>query len=291
MSAESAVIILTFNSAAVIGRTVAAALKVSPRIICVDSGSSDGTPEILRRLGCEVHSRAFLHYADQRNWAIRTLGDQFAWQLHLDSDEVLDDEAIASLRAALEDPREYAGFLLHRRTYFLGRELRLGGASNWHLRLFRSGWARCEDRLYDQHFICTGATRRLSGWMHDLNAGSLTEWTARHNRWSDLEARELLRVADSTEMLPSRLGREPRMRRRAYKRLYYRAPPFVRAWAYFLFRYVGQLGFLDGAAGFQYAFFQALWFRMLVDAKVYEARSAPEPGHSPSADAASRSAR
>jgi hypothetical protein len=110
--------------------------------------------------------------------------------------------------------------------------------------------------------------------MHDMNAGSVAEWTARHNRWSDLEAQELSRTTRaSAGKLQPRLGGDPRQRRRAYKSIYYRAPWFLRAWLYFLFRYVVQLGFLDGRAGFLYAFLQALWFRMLVDAKLYEAAS------------------
>jgi glycosyltransferase involved in cell wall biosynthesis len=273
MSDNLAVILLTFNSAEVIERTVAAARQVSPTIICVDSASTDSTVEILRRLGCQVHHRPFKHYADQRNWAIQELGNGYAWQLHLDADEILDADAIAAIKAAVSDPRECVGFLLHRRTYFLGIELRHGGASNWHLRLFQSG--ACEDRLYDQHFVCSGRTKKLRGWMHDMNVGKLTEWTARHNRWSDLEVQELLREpCEQSGKLQPRVGYDPRQRRRAYKGIYYRAPLFLRAWLYFVFRYILQLGFLDGRAGFLYAFLQALWFRMLVDAKLYEASTA-----------------
>jgi len=32
-----------------------------------------------------------------------------------------------------------------------------------------------------------------------------------------------------------------------------------------------RLGFLDGKEGFLYAFLQAYWYRILVDAKIYEA--------------------
>jgi glycosyltransferase involved in cell wall biosynthesis len=270
MPSDLAIIILTHNSASVIERTVTAARSVAPTIICVDSGSTDRTREILLSLGCEVHERSFRHYADQRNWAIETLAAAYPWQLHLDADEVLDEEAVRAITAALENPGPCAGFLLRRRTYFLGRMLRHGGASSWHLRVFRSGTGRCEDRLYDQHFICRGATRRLGGWMHDLNAGCLNEWIARHNRWSDLESLELSRPSVRQDRLEPRLGAEPRQRRRAYKDIYYRAPRYLRAIIYFLLRYVVQLGFLDGRAGFLYAFFQALWFRMLVDAKLHE---------------------
>jgi glycosyltransferase involved in cell wall biosynthesis len=275
MAEDVAVLILTFNSADVIERTVLAAQQVSRTIICVDSGSTDGTIDILRRLGCELHQRAFKHYADQRNWAIETLGSTHAWQLHLDADEVLDADAIAAVRAALATPGEKAGFLLRRRQYFLGRELRFGGASSWHMRLFRSGHGACEDRLYDQHFVCHGSTKRLRGWMHDLNVSRLSEWTARHNRWADMEVAELLRADGSAAgKLRPDLGGDPRERMRAFKGLYYRAPRYLRAWAYFFMRYVLQLGFLDGRVGFMYAFFQVLWFRMLIDAKLAETRGA-----------------
>lgn len=271
MADNLAVVILTFNCASVIERTLAAARKVGGTIICVDSHSTDGTLDILSRFGCELHQRAFVHYADQRNWVIRSLAGRFTWQLHLDADEILDDAAVAAIKDAVANPRGYDGFLLRRRTYFLDRPLRFSGTGKWHLRLFRSG--ACEDRMYDQHFICQGSVGRLRGWMHDMNVGTLTEWIARHNRWSDLEARELLRpeADNGAGVLQPRLAGDPRQRRRSYKGWYYRSPPFARAWVYFLVRYFLMLGFLDGRAGFLYAFFQALWFRMLVDIKLLEA--------------------
>ena len=274
---DLAVLILTFNSADVIERTVNAARQVGSTIICVDSGSTDGTQDILRQLGCQLHERAFKNYADQRNWAIENLGNRFAWQLHLDADEILDNEAIGAIRSSLLQPGARVGFILHRRTYFLGRPLHFGGASNWHLRLFRTGHARCEDRLYDQHFICSGPTSVIPGWLDDMNVGSLTEWIARHNRWSDMEARELLRPAQLADTLRGKLSGDPRQRRRAYKGFYYRVPRYLRVWLLFLYRYGLQLGFLDGRAGFLYAFYQTLWFRMLVDTKLEQLSAETAP--------------
>ncbi len=40
-----------------------------------------------------------------------------------------------------------------------------------------------------------------------------------------------------------------------------------------MYRYIFRLGFLDGYVGFLYAFFQAYWYRVLVDAKIYEMRN------------------
>jgi hypothetical protein len=47
--------------------------------------------------------------------------------------------------------------------------------------------------------------------------------------------------------------------------------PFtVSALLYFLWRYVFQLGFLDGRSGLVYHFLQGYWYRFLVGAKLME---------------------
>ena len=269
------IVILTYNSAGVVERTVRAAQQVGSQVLVVDSHSADNTRELAQALGCTVVTRAFKHYADQRNWAIQEYGSAYTWQLHLDADEVLSEQAIASLRSALANPRDCDGFLLKRLTYFMDKPLHWAGENSWHMRLFRSGTGACEDRLYDQHFTCSGKVTRLQGVMHDLNVSALAEWTARHNRWSDLEASEVARPVDNPGKLQGELSSDPRKRIRLYKGAYYKLPRIWRSLAYFLFRYVLLLGFLDGRTGFYYCFFQSLWFRLLVDAKLDEAAASP----------------
>ena len=272
------VVLLTFNSAGIIRETVGAALRVSPHVYAVDSGSTDGTAQILQDLGCTVVQRPFSNYSDQRNWAIAQVQGDFAWQLHLDADEVLDATAIDEIRTLLAGAARHDAYMLRRRDYFMGKMLRFSGVNPWHLRLFKSGAGRCEARLYDQHFILVGAHRRsarLRGFMHDKNALQLSDWIARHNRWSDAEAREKsVPQSIGEDVLQPRLLGDARERTRFIKQLYYRLPIGLRAVSYFFYRYFLRLGFLDGKPGFYFAFFQALWFRMLVDAKLYEMHSA-----------------
>ena len=273
MKQPCVVVILTFNSAAIVAETVGQALQVTPHVFVVDSGSTDATTQIAEGLGCTVVQRAFSNYSDQRNWAIAQMAEGYAWQLHLDADEVLDDTAVAEIRAVVGEGRGQA-WMLRRRDYFMGKALRHSGVNPWHLRLFRSGVGHCENRLYDQHFYATAPADKLRGWMHDKNALSLSDWTARHNRWSDMEAREALaNPQGEADVLQARAFGDARERTRFLKQLYYRLPAGPRALAYFVYRYVFRLGFLDGREGFYFAFFQALWFRLLVDGKVQELRA------------------
>lgn len=266
-----AAVILTFNSASIIRESVAQALKVTPHVFVVDSFSTDDTLELVKALGCQVVQHKFGNYAEQRNWAISQVAGRCEWQLHLDADEVLDAKAIAAITQVLQAgtaARKFA-YLLKRRDYFMGQELRFSGLSPWHLRLFPSGHGQCEDRLYDQHFLSDLPVKRLLGLMHDKNLQTLSEWVSRHNRWSDLEADQAGRVAGADELQAAMFG-DPRKRTRFLKNIYYALPGGLRSLGYFIYRYVLRGGFLDGRVGFYFAVFQGFWFRALVDAKAYE---------------------
>ena len=70
------------------------------------------------------------------------------------------------------------------------------------------------------------------------------------------------------------LDDQPGSRRWLKENLYGRAPLFWRALAYWLYRYILRLGFLDGRPGLVFHFLQGFWYRFLVDAKLVERRRA-----------------
>ena len=272
---KPSVIILAYNSVVTLGATLAQAQQVSDDLHVVDSFSTDDTVALSREHGARVVQHAFEHYGAQRNWAIDHLVLQYPWQLHLDADERLTAELIAALRALPEDPAE-CGFFIRRRVQFLGREMRHGGMSpTWHLRLFRNGYGRCEERKYDQHFyLSQGSIGQLEGCMIDEIRMSLSEWTARHNRWSDAEVWEktIQTTAIDVMQVQPRFWGNVVERKRYFRRLYDDAPLFVRPYALFFYRYVLRLGFLDGREGFIFWTLQTFWFRFLIDAKLFEHR-------------------
>lgn len=265
-----AVIVLTFNSEATLGATLNRASLISDELFVVDSHSGDGSVEVARSLGAMVIQHPFEDYGAQRNWAIDNLPVTQPWQLHLDADEWMDDELVASI-LALPDAPGHSGYFLPRYMRFLGRLLRHGGMSpTWHLRLFRSGVGRCENRKYDQHFILrSGTSGKLKGTMVDDIRMTLTEWTARHNRWSDCEVAEL-GVGESSALVQPDFRGNPAQRKRFLREQYNLLPLFVRPFLLFTYRYFLRLGFADGVEGLIFWVLQTFWFRFLIDAKIWE---------------------
>lgn len=278
------VILLAFNSEDTLGATLASARQVSDEIIVVDSYSKDGTVDLARRLGATVIQHSFENYGAQRNWAIDNLPITAAWQLHLDADEWMNAELVNAIRALPCEP-PHSGYFLPRYLRFLGRVLRHGGMSpTWHLRLFRTGAGRCEDRKYDQHFLLTsGTSGRLSGAMIDDIRMPLTEWTARHNRWADGEVAELETDERSGRIMPNARG-NPVEQKRFLRQQYDRVPLFIRPFLLFVYRYFFRLGFLDGTEGFIFWVLQTFWFRFLVDAKIWEKRHGERLGQPPNSN-------
>ncbi|MBL0930394.1 MAG: glycosyltransferase family 2 protein [Alphaproteobacteria bacterium] len=269
------VVILTFNSEATIGATLQSLAGLTNDVHVVDSGSTDNTHDIVAASGAQLVHHPFENYGSQRNWAIANLPLRHEWQLHLDADERLTPELKAEIATLLAAPVDSAisGFYVPRLVHFHERPLRHGGMYPiYHMRLFRTGKGRCEDRKYDQHFFVEGGTRNLTHPMIDDIRLTLTEWTARHKRWADAEVDEILNPGGDG-VIQAGSG-DPVAEKRRARGWYYRAPLFLRAFLLFFYRYVVKLGFLDGKEGLIFYVLQTLWFRFLIDAKLYERRKA-----------------
>jgi glycosyltransferase involved in cell wall biosynthesis len=267
------VVILCNNSESTIGATLASVVLLSDDIHVVDSGSTDGTLEIVRASGAQLYHHPFENYGAQRNWAIDNTAIRHPWELHLDADERLSEPlaaAILTLKAeGFAGPN--VGYFIPRLMHFLGRPIRHGGMYPiWHMRLFRHGNGRCEARRYDQHFYVDGPTGRLPHPMIDDIRMPLREWTARHNNWADAEVEEQLAGSAAGVIAPKLTGGTPVQQKRALRAGYDRAPLFLRAFLLFLYRYIFRLGFLDGRPGLIFFVLQTFWFRFLIDAKLYE---------------------
>jgi len=126
----------------------------------------------------------------------------------------------------------------------------------------------------DEHILINGATAELSGEIIDDNLNSLTWWTEKHNSYASREVVDLLNLEYG--FLPHESiadisgGQQAGIKRWFKERIYARLPGGFRARAYFFYRYVIRLGFLDGYEGKAFHTLQGFWYRYLVDAKRHE---------------------
>jgi glycosyltransferase involved in cell wall biosynthesis len=276
--APVAAVVLTYNEQDNLPACLASLRGLECELFVVDSGSTDRTVAIAEAAGAVVLPHPFENYAAQRNWAQAHVPTAAEWVLHLDADERLTPELSSEINQVLaRAPIEADGFLLRKRTIFLGKWIKHGGHyPAYHLRLFRKRLGSCEDRLYDQHFIVRGRVERLQHDYIDVLTSDLTTWSMRHSRWAQLEAEEIVhghgRANGADRVQPRFFGTPIERRRWLRDRLYGRAPLFSRVILYWFYRYVVRRGFLDGTEGLIFHFLQGWWYRWLIDSKLYEAR-------------------
>lgn len=271
-------IILTYNESIHIARAIRSIQAFTDQICVVDSGSTDDTTEIARALGAEIHTHPFVNQARQFQWALDTLDIRGDWVLRLDADEIIEPDLAREITEQLPQlPSDVVGVNLKRKHIFMDRWVRHGGRYPLvMLRLWRRGKGRVEDRWMDEHVVVSGGrTVTFSGGFADHNLHDLSYFTDKHNKYATREAIEVLnqRLAlfARDEALNTRSASfQASFKRGVKERLYNRIPFTVSAPLYFAWRYIFQLGFLDGRSGLVYHFLQGCWYRFLVGAKVME---------------------
>ena len=273
-------IVLTYNEALHVERCLERIRPLVERVVVVDSFSTDDTVEIARRNGAEVVQHPFKHQADQFQWALDTLDIKTDWVLKLDCDEYIEDEAQEWLRAQLSDlPADVTGLELKLKVIFQGRWIRHGRYYRTVLlRLWRTGVGAMEQRWMDEHIVLShGRTERITGGdLVDHNLNDLTYWIDKHNRYAtrhmvDFINREYQLFGEDTRIKET--GSAARWKRFLKNSVYGRMPRFLRAFLFYIYRYVFRLGFLDGRQGLVFHFMHGCWVYMLIDAKVDEARA------------------
>jgi glycosyltransferase involved in cell wall biosynthesis len=262
------VIVITRNEEKNIKDCLDGAAGWADEILVVDSGSTDSTREIARLYTDKIYEHPFEDYAKQRNWAQEKLSIKNDWIIHLDADERISPGLRSELFKVFSSNSSIDGYMMPRKTIFRGRWIKYGGHyPSYHLRLFKKDKGRCEERLYDQHYVVNGRTATLKGDLINIITPDIETLTAKYK--VELEAREIL--YNYKRALNVKFNGTPieRINWLRYK-IYYRAPLFLRPVLYFLYRYFLRLGFLDSAEGLIFHFYQGFWFRFLVDMKIFE---------------------
>jgi len=279
MNVPVSVVILTYNEEKNIKDCIESVLDFTQHIYVIDSGSTDKTLDILSNYPVQILSNPFTNYSQQRNWALNSIDFKTEWILNMDADHRASKEFKSEVKQLLKGiPTDINGILASRRTMFMDKWIKYGGHyPTYHAVMFRLGKGKCEDKLYDQHFLVEGNTMKVKGDIIDMITESLSTFTLRHDKWSNLEAiQQFENKLNEEGIIKADVNGNPIQKRRYYKNLYEKFPLFVRPFIYFFIRYFLKFGFLDGKRGLIFHFLQCFWFRFLIDAKIYELRKNAE---------------
>lgn len=281
-------VVLTFNEERNIAACLDSLTPWTAAVFVVDSGSTDGTVRMAERAGVTVVQHPFETHAAQWQWALSQLPIATEWVIAIDADQRVTPELAAAIAGFVAAPGGAAGAYVNRRQIFRGRWIRHGGYyPKFLLKVFRRSRVTVDTAdLVDHHFEVNGPTTVLRADLieDNRNEAEIAVWTAKHNRYAVLQARQELAASSGPRAGATALFDSPDARVRYLKQLWARLPLYWRPCLYVFYRYVLRLGLLDGKQGFIFHVLQAFWYRLLVDVNIDElrARASPAPSADPS---------
>lgn len=227
---------------------------IADEILVADSGSTDGTLDIVRQFGgVRIIEREYVNSADFKNWAIPQARHE--WVLVVDADERVTPELAAEIRELLAFPPPQDAYQMRRDAFFLGHRIRHSG---WNtpkvVRLFRKAVSRYQvRRVHANVEVETGRIGTLRQRLLHYTALDLDHFLAKQHRyatWSALDAHDAGKRASLLKML-------------------------IHAPLRFFQLYVLRGGLLDGQAGLVLCGATA-YYTFLKDAKLWSLQNCPE---------------
>ena len=227
---------------------IASVQAAADEILVADSGSTDGSLEIARDLGCRVIQREYVNSANFKNWAIPQA--RHPWVLVVDADERVTPGLAGEIRDLLAFEPPHDAYQLKRDLFFLGHRIKHCGISNGYLvRLFRRTCRYQQRRVHADVEVPSGKIGRLRHRLLHYTALDLDDFVTRQQRystWSALDAYDAGKRSTLAKML-------------------------LHAPLRFLQLYLARRGFLDGRAGLVVCGIMA-YYTFLKDAKLWALR-------------------
>ena len=260
--ARVSAVVLTKNEEARIARCLES-IRWVDEIIVVDGLSTDRTVEICRQYGARVIPHLFSgDFGEERNIGSDAASSE--WLIQLDADDVVSEPLRQAIEGVLKEGTPHAAFQIRRQNNFLGHWMMRGGWYHYYPHFYRRAACRFEGRVH--HLLkITGTTGTLEAAVLHYPFTTLEQFVIRQNRYTSLEAKEIL---DRQGVLDPRVVRY---------QLTWR--PLKLFWK----SYVKKHGFREGWYGLVFAILYA-WVHFLKWAKYWELvrdRYQPEPSNTP----------
>ncbi len=236
--------IITLNEQKNIRRVSLSLKGVVDEVVVVDSGSIDRTIELAKESGAKVFIRDFDNFSNQKNFAVsKTKGD---WILSIDADEQISERLGEEIKKAVEH-KEYAGFLIPRRNFILGQEIK---RSRWspdkHIWLWKKELGKWVGDVHEEVEVL-GKVGQLKEAKINYQSGGIDVFLQKNDFYASLLAKSLYQ-----------------------KGIKFSLPHFIYDPLFeFLLRYFYKLGFLDGFRGFILCYLMGI-YKLSVWIKIYE---------------------
>lgn len=226
MQAQLTVVVITYNEERNIRRCIESVLPLKPRIIVLDSFSTDRTGDIVKSLGGEFEQYAFDGHIQQKNRALDMA--QSEWILSLDADEALDETLVHAIHSAMTSDA-FNGYSMNRLTNYCGHWVRhCGWYPDVKLRLVRRGTAQWQGvNPHDRLALLHGRSQHLKGDILHYSYYSESDHLKQIEYFGAIAAKELHQQG----------------RRIGLFEIY------LKVIAQFIKSYIIRLGMLDGRAG------------------------------------------
>ena len=271
-------IILSYNEELHIARLLKSIQVLGAPVYVLDSGSNDKTVEICKAYGAEVGYHPFENHPKQWHHALNSFPVSTPWIIGLDSDQVVTPELVSKLQQFRdEDYWDVNGIYFNRKFIFKGRWVRYGGFyPKYLLKMFRRGTGFSDlNENMDHRFVVPGNTliwKEGHIIEENLKENEISFWIAKHNRYSDLVAREEIERMEQlrSQTVKRSLFGNPDQRIAWLKNIWWKLPLGIRPFLYLFYRMIFKLGIIDGKAGALFHFLQGFWFRLIVDVKIKE---------------------
>lgn len=211
-------------------------LHFADEIIIVDSGSTDNTVGIVRKYTQKVIYQEWLGYSNQRNFAASHAANN--WILSIDADERITDELAKEIMNILESPAHDV-YDIPMRNYVVNRWMKHSGlGSQLHKRLYNRTKCTWSDQIHED-IVGYKSRGVLKNKMLHYAYKDVSSLVYKINLYTTIEASKYIK-------------NKPNL----LKSIFYPGLVFVK-------KYIFQLGFLDGRAGYLWAISLAYYHRLI----------------------------
>ncbi len=256
------VLVLTKNEAVNVPHSLPPLVQNFDDVHVLDSHSNDGTDKIARDLGATVHQFSWNgQYPKKKQWALENIPTRYDYVLMVDADEIVTDDFVRELQSLSLDTD---GYFISSRMVWKEKPLRFG-QRNHKLCLFKKsvfsyppvddldidgGW-EVEGHYQPVPNIQNATIKTIkSPIIHHDRKGN---WHDRHDDYISWEVEMTRRNAWPKDLVSWREWVKTQLRQ-----------SWCRPILIFSYGYIFKLGFLDGHAGFDYAFHRALYTYSIV---------------------------